>query len=211
MSFATTTVTAPAISFFATISCIAAPMPGSFGSSAKADSVAESARLAGRRQWFMAKRFNCFAPRPSIESRSPSPRVCPLRHGLRRQNARECRRRPWTAAGRSVVSPRSGGAPGQRQGPRPALLQARCAGPKPRPPERPATIPNPPTPSIGMCAILISAGDGAARRRGTKTGGVLSPLRAMSSARTRPPTTPGTSRRMKSGAMGRLLLIRSAC
>jgi hypothetical protein len=36
LSFATTTVTAPGISFFAIISCIAAPTPGSFGSSAKA-------------------------------------------------------------------------------------------------------------------------------------------------------------------------------
>ena len=39
MSFATTTVTAPAISFFATISCIAGPMPARVGSPAKADRV----------------------------------------------------------------------------------------------------------------------------------------------------------------------------
>ena len=46
---ATTAVTAPEISFFAIISCMAAPMPGSFGSSAKAVSAAESARMAGSR------------------------------------------------------------------------------------------------------------------------------------------------------------------
>src|SRR3989442_10740388 len=50
LSFVTTTVTAPAISFFTIISCIAAPIPGSFGPSANAGSAAhkaaESARLA---------------------------------------------------------------------------------------------------------------------------------------------------------------------
>ena len=60
LSFATTTVTAPAISFFAIISCIAVPMPGSVGSAAKAVSVAESARMTVRRQRLMAKRCSCF-------------------------------------------------------------------------------------------------------------------------------------------------------
>jgi hypothetical protein len=49
LSLVTTAVTAPAISFFAIISCIAAPIPGSFGPSAKADSAAERTRMAGRR------------------------------------------------------------------------------------------------------------------------------------------------------------------
>jgi hypothetical protein len=49
LSFVTATVTEPAISFFAIISCIAAPMPGSFGASAKADWAEASARLARNR------------------------------------------------------------------------------------------------------------------------------------------------------------------
>src|SRR6266540_773978 len=48
LSFVTTTVTAPAISFFAIISCIAAPMPGSFGPSASAGRAAHRAAASAR-------------------------------------------------------------------------------------------------------------------------------------------------------------------
>src|SRR5438093_12909728 len=43
LSLVTTTVTAPAISFFTIISCIAAPIPESFGPSANAGSAAQRA------------------------------------------------------------------------------------------------------------------------------------------------------------------------
>jgi hypothetical protein len=55
LSFVTTTVTAPAISSFAIISCIAAPTPGSFGSAAAADNAAERARIAARRHRLMPR------------------------------------------------------------------------------------------------------------------------------------------------------------
>jgi len=42
------TTPAPAISFFATISCIAAPIPGSTGSSAKMDRAKQSAEKSVR-------------------------------------------------------------------------------------------------------------------------------------------------------------------
>ena len=41
-SFETTAVTAPAISFFATISCMAAPTPGSVGAAANVETEAAS-------------------------------------------------------------------------------------------------------------------------------------------------------------------------
>ena len=53
LSFATTTVTAPAISFFATISCIAAPTPGSVGSAANASCARQKAGNKTRRREFM--------------------------------------------------------------------------------------------------------------------------------------------------------------
>ena len=49
LSFETTTVTAPAISFFPIISCIAVPIPGSVGSGAEAETAAESATMTARR------------------------------------------------------------------------------------------------------------------------------------------------------------------
>jgi amino acid transporter len=49
LSFVTTTVKAPAISFFAIIASIAAPTPASFGSWAKAVKAAASARTTARR------------------------------------------------------------------------------------------------------------------------------------------------------------------
>src|SRR5262245_45349505 len=59
----TTMVTAPAISFFATICCMAAPTPGSFGSLANADVAASKAtitnNLAGIGKRFMAQRLSC--------------------------------------------------------------------------------------------------------------------------------------------------------
>src|SRR3989449_10617619 len=48
LSLVTTTVTAPAISFFAIISCIATPIPGSFGPSANAGRAAHRAAASAR-------------------------------------------------------------------------------------------------------------------------------------------------------------------
>ena len=65
LSFETTTVTAPATSFFAIIPCMAVPIPGSVGSAAKVVRVAASANMTGRRHRLMAKTCSCFVLRSS--------------------------------------------------------------------------------------------------------------------------------------------------
>src|SRR4026208_830560 len=58
LSFEATTVTAPAISFFAISVFMASSIPGNLGAAAKPASVAEKARTARKRYRFMAIRFN---------------------------------------------------------------------------------------------------------------------------------------------------------
>src|SRR6266516_7668129 len=62
LSFVTTTVIAPAISFLAIASCIVAPTPGNFGPSANAERAVASVRLAATRDCFMACRLTPLLP-----------------------------------------------------------------------------------------------------------------------------------------------------